>query len=155
MAYLRLDQLDPREDFFLYKVFECNVDKAVYGLRAKQLCPAFEIPEGPMKALNYTKGGTTLDADINAAAAAGGTAFPLVLAKLSNVMRGIALLNKNQRYHFDVKELNVLTHNYRYKLIDFGLSTTRSRIKFDPMYATIYRYWQRNLIRASSGFARM
>ena len=147
---LKFVEIDPREEYALYKYHDCKI-KRDYGERfIKPICKDPDLPPGKsFNARNFTRGGESLE-DILGTLPGQVTRRPdhdldrykKIIVQLLNVANGIFLFNRFDRFHLDIKPGNLVVHDDVFKFIDFGLSKKLPDMGLKSgCFYTPYAYW--------------
>ena len=88
-----------------------------------------------MNLLFYNDGGKDLEEIL----ASGKYSFEQIMFSMQNIFRGITLMNKEGKYHNDIKPANIVVDEHgKFRLIDFGLA---SDLSLNSIYGTNYAFW--------------
>ncbi len=71
----------------------------------------------------------------------------IILQNIINLFKGLILLKNNKIFHMDIKPENIiLDKELNLKIIDFGLATKETNIKYMSFNDPYYRYWSPDFI---------
>ncbi len=92
-------------------------------------------------------GGETLDNTINNINKFNLKQIEEILKNIINLFKGLILLKNNKIFHMDIKPDNIIVDKeLNLKIIDFGLATKETNIKYMSFNEPYYRYWSPDFI---------
>ena len=143
-----LGQIDPNEDYYVYKFHTCKFKLAENIAKITRTCKnqktIFKSPPGltDIWGLNFSKGDRDLKNIIDTLNPADISQYLALLNQLGNVITGIHKLNENGIYHLDIKPGNIIIQNNVLKIIDFGLCKKLTQTnRLQSIFLSIYEYW--------------
>lgn len=121
---LQINQVDPEEEFSINSPTSCAINPDDYT-HFKQ-CPNYKhgknVPE-QFKLLLYKAGGIDMNTMIlDKEKGSDPKEILEIMQRLENVFYGLAVMNRNNLYHIDVKPQNIVCQPGGCRLIDFGIS---------------------------------
>lgn len=136
LRYLGINDIDPKQEFSINQPRSCEVQgsEAKYLTQCKHYKPLLGAPPlnlAEFKLLQYDYGGTPLYKR-KVTSATSQEEVGKLLHSLENIFYGLTVMNKNYRYHCDVKGNNIVCLPGGCRLIDFGLAC-----KIDPTTDTV------------------